>query len=202
MSLQQHTDHALVRLWQAGEEAGFDSLYQRYFPMVLELLTRKTGSLDMARELVQETFLSVYTAKERIHLVDSLNAYIFTIARNKVFSFYRHELVKKKYEQNLLKDGLEPSVNNISDWIESRELQRLIHQTVNGMPPKCKQVFQLSREQRLSQKDIAKHLNISENTVEQHIRKALNILRKAIDDHNRYGGIALSVLFFYMYPIL
>jgi RNA polymerase sigma-70 factor (family 1) len=200
MSLHQHTDHALVLLWQEGEEAAFDTLYKRYFVPILELLVRKTGSPEVARELAQETFLSVYLAKERIQLVDNLKAYIFTIARNKVFSFYRHELVKQKFEQKLLKEGPALAGNNITDWIDSRELQRLIQQTVNEMPPKCRQVFKLSREQRLSQKDIAKHLNISENTVEQHIRKALFILRKAIDDHNHYGGIALSIFFMYIYP--
>jgi len=196
-AFHHHTDHSLIVLWQQGEEAAFDILYKRYVISLHELVMRKTGgSSECAREIVQDCFLAIYLAKDRLHLVDNFRAYAFTIVRNKIFSFYRHELVKQKYRHQLPAGSLEQSVNDVHDWLDSRELQELIRHTIKKMPPKCQAVFRLSREERLSQKAIAAQLNISENTVEQHIRKALRILREAIDDYNRCSGVALGFLLF------
>jgi RNA polymerase sigma-70 factor (ECF subfamily) len=191
-----HTDHSLIVLWQQGDESAFNILYKRYVLSLLELVTRKTGSPEYAREIVQDCFLAIYLAKDRLHLVDNFRAYAFTIARNKIFSFYRHELVKQKYRHQLPAGSFEQSANDVRDWLDNRELQELIRHTIEKMPPKCRAVFRLSREERLSQKAIAAQLSISENTVEQHIRKALRILREAVDDYNQCGGVALGLLLF------
>jgi RNA polymerase sigma-70 factor (ECF subfamily) len=193
---EHHTDHSLILLWQQGQEAAFDALYDRYVIGILKLAIRKTGSEENARELVQDCFLSIYLAKEKLHLVEDFKAYIHKIIRNKIISYYRHELVLRKHQQMLLSGGGSDGMNQLRDSIENKELKRLIFDKIEKMPPRCREVFRLSRDERLTQKAIASRLNISENTVEQHIRKALRILRTVVDDYNKYSGVTPGMLFF------
>lgn len=181
--LEEHSDLFLIHLWQRGYEASFEVVYKRYILQLVEMLTRKTGSVETASELAQDTFLAIYLSRETIHEVRDFRSFLFSIARNKVFNYYRHELVRQKYQQFVRLNGADPG-EGVDDMLENKELQNLIRQEIEQLPPKCRQVFKLSREENLPHKSIAAMLNISENTVEQHVRKALGILRTML--HNYY----------------
>lgn len=73
------------------------------------------------------------------------------------------------------------------DIIENKELQQILLQQIDDLPPKCREVFRMSREERLPYKSIAEQMSISENTVDQHIQKALRIIRATLKEYR--GGI-------------
>lgn len=131
-----------------------------------------------------------------MHEVENFKAYLYAIAKNKIFSYYRHELVKQKYQRSVLSGDAEIMTDDLAQITECKELQQLILDKIEELPPKCKEVFKLSRQQHLSHKAIAERLNISENTVDQHIQKALRVLRTALEDYNGYHKIALASVYF------
>jgi RNA polymerase sigma-70 factor (ECF subfamily) len=181
-TLQSYSDQTLISLWQQGDEMAFDVVYKRYVIQLIMLITRKTGSEENAKELSQEVFLAVYLQKDNLQDIQNFKAYLFGIAKNKLFNYYRHQLVEQKYRRNLL-DRVEPIIDDVKEILESKQLQQIIDQEVEHLPPKCREVFKLSRQENLSYKAIAERLNISENTVDQHIQKALRAIRSAVRDY-------------------
>jgi RNA polymerase sigma factor (sigma-70 family) len=92
-------DAELIQLWVNGDEAAFDTLYRRYVVRLLNTAFQKTNSREMAQELVQDVFMELYLHRAKITIHTSLQGYLFTILRNKIFNHYRHQLVQKKYRQ-------------------------------------------------------------------------------------------------------
>lgn len=182
-SLEHHSDCSLITLWQLGDEAAFDVLYKRYVLKLVEYIAQKTGSAEIASELTQDVFLDLHVQKNDLSDIENLKAYLFAIAKNKVFNYYRHQLIRQKYRQHILMSG-EPLVNDLKEMMENKELVQIIHKQIEQLPPKCREVFKLSRQENLSYKLIAQRLNISENTVDQHIQKALRIFRSIIENYN------------------
>lgn len=175
-------DAELIQLWVDGDEAAFDTLYKRYVLKLLNTGFQKTGSRELAQELVQDVFMELYLHRNTLTIHSSLQGYLFTILKNKIFNYYRHEQVQKKYRLFITHRG-EQHAPDSGKTLEGKELQDKIRQLVLDLPPQCRTVFLLSRERHLSNKQIAEQLHISVNTVEQHIRKARRILREALGNY-------------------
>lgn len=187
-------DQALILSWQSGDESAFDTLYKRYVVGLIELLAQKTGSREIAKELTQDVFLAIYLKKEEMDGIENFKAYLFSIAKFKVFNYYRHELVRQAYFNSLMDPGTNPS-QYPDHQLENKELLRLVQEEIERLPPKCREVFKLSREENLSYQAIAQRLGISENTVDQHIQKALRVLRTVVRDYHKYRPIIIAVLY-------
>jgi RNA polymerase sigma-70 factor (ECF subfamily) len=172
--------------WQQGDDMAFEMLYKRYVIELMTLIAGKTGSEETARELTQDVFLAVYLQKMDLHLIGHFNAWLFTIAKNKIFNYYRHELVKRKYHNQLLLNERGTMADEENRLLENKEQLQIIQRQIEKLPPKCREVFKLSRQENLTYKSIAQRLNISEHTVDQHIRKALGILRSTLERQHRY----------------
>lgn len=174
-----NTDPELIALWQAGDERAFDALYKRYVVYLVNIAVKKTDSLDNAKELVQDVFLSFYLRGKELQASNSLKPYLFTALKNKIYNHYYKQLSREKYEKTVAND-LRIVTNNLQDDYEAKELNRQLQEKINKLPPQCRTVFLMSREEQLSYKEIAERLNISINTVDQHIQKALRILRSSV----------------------
>lgn len=158
------------------------------------LIAGKTGSTETAKELTQDIFLAIYQQKTELHLIEDFKAYLFALAKNKIFNYYRHELVKQKYHTRVLMNDQKMLTPEGNEILENKEQLQLINNQIEKLPPKCREVFKLSRQENLTYKSIAQRLNISENTVDQHIRKALGILRSALENYHRYQNSELIAL--------
>lgn len=180
-------DDILIARWQQGDESSFDILYRRYISTLVEVLTRKIGCLQTAKELAQDVFLAVYLQKSGLAEIACFKAYLLSIARNKVFNHYRSQLVREKYREHFLMNVDGDAAEEVYELIENKELEQILSQQINELPPKCREVFRMSREERLPYKSIAEQMSISENTVDQHIQKALRIIRATLKEYR--GGI-------------
>lgn len=181
-SYSGYGDAELIQFWVKGDEAAFDTLYKKYLVRLLNTAFQKTNSRELAQELVQETFMELYLHRHRLEIHTSVQGYLFTILKNKIFNYYRHELVQKKYRQFVESRGEQHTLDS-GKALESKELHDRIAALILQLPTQCRTVFLLSREGLLSNKEIADQLNISVNTVEQHIRKARHLLRKALGNY-------------------
>lgn len=173
---QLYNDPELITLWQKGDERAFDSLYNRYVIYLTNVAIKKTESVDIAKECVQEVFISLYHRKNELHTTVSLSAYLYTALQNKIYNQYQKQLVRWRHER-AAGNSLELTEDDLHETYESKELAHQIKEKINALPPQCRKVFLMSREEQLPYKDIAEQLNISINTVDQHIQKALRILR-------------------------
>jgi len=174
------TDQELVQLLQQGDKKAFDALYGRYWRKLYLLAYQKLRSRELAEELVQDLFISLWTKRESLRITSSVGAYLGMAVRYMVIKLFQKERVHHQYEQTA---ALAPAYGNTTeDEVFFHDLQEVIEQEINKLPEKCREVFQLSRHDNLSGKEISLKLHVSEKTVENHIGKALRLLRLNLKD--------------------
>jgi RNA polymerase sigma-70 factor (family 1) len=186
----EHSDLELMQFWQQGDEFAFEVIYKRYAAQLLSLGMRKTNDRDLSEEFVQETFLTLYNNRKDVSKISSVPAYLCTILKNKILDHYRHSLVHKKYEDYLAMSYEEQDFSTINA-LEIKDLENHLNSHIEKLPPQCKSVFKLRRQEYLSIKEIASRLDISENTVKQHMRKALRLLRLSLMDFEKIISIII-----------
>lgn len=125
----------------------------------------------------------------------SLDGYLFISLRNRIFNHHQQLLTRKKHEKAVML-SMTMVTDTVGEELDSKQLNEKIRERIGRLPPKCKDVFLLSREERLSHKEIAERLNISINTVDQHIQKALRVLRETVNEYNHSIISILLMLFF------
>ncbi|CAA9235901.1 MAG: hypothetical protein AVDCRST_MAG56-1195 [uncultured Cytophagales bacterium] len=180
LQFTHHTDQDLVQLLQQGDKKAFDALYGRYWRKLYLLAYQKLRSRELAEELVQDLFISLWTKRESLQITSSVGAYLGMAVRYMIIKFFQKERVHHQYEQTA---ALAPAyANTTEDEVFFNDLQEVIEQEINKLPEKCREVFQLSRHDHLSQKEISVKLHVSEKTVENHIGKALRLLRLSLKD--------------------
>ncbi|MDF2191472.1 RNA polymerase sigma-70 factor [Paraflavitalea sp. CAU 1676] len=167
--------------WQQGDERSFEQLYHQHALPLLKIAVQKTDDREVAKELVQTVFVTLYQNKAGAHKINSLQAYLYTMLKNKLLDHYRHLLVQKKFHLQSTNQYERVSNNDVESYVDTRELENRLGEEVAKLPPQCQTVFRMRREQEMSNKEIATTLNISENTVEQHMRKAIRLLREALN---------------------
>ncbi len=174
------SDEELVDSLKSGSHAAFTEIYTRYWDkLYVTAYSRLADELE-AEEAVQNIFLGLWRRKETLQLSHSLATYFSVSVKYQIFTRLA-QLKRERQRSEQLKIGAVEGKETTAEWLSERELRIQIEQCINALPEKCRIVFQLSREQHLSNKQIAEELNISEKTVEGHITKALSTLRTSLN---------------------
>ena len=161
----------------------FKVIFEKYQSDIFNFLNYKTGNIQVAEDILQETFIKLWENRENIKEDLSLKSYLYTIANNMALNYFRHKKIVVKYQVELQLAEQEHYHASPDRILEKKELQDQLMQSIGQLPEKTKIVFMLSRFNRLKYNEIAERLEISIKTVESHIGKALKILRKNFKDH-------------------
>lgn len=165
----------LVKL-SLGHESAFAAIYDRYWKMVYGTAERFLQSSTHAQDIVQEVFTSVWTHRAEFVEVENLEAYIKTMARNRIYSELRLAIREEKNKTSYL-FSVETSVNNCDFSILNDQNEQLLEGIVNQLPPRQQEIFNLARKEGLSHDKIAERLNVSNGTVKNHMVRALQTIR-------------------------
>lgn len=152
--------------------------------------------LQDAEEVVQEVFVSLWERRHSLEISGSLDAYLNTAVRYRIYNRYRDYLKNRQESRISGLNDVDYSMPAL-ETLEYKELELKLQHAVNTLPHKCREAFVLSREEKLPNKIIAKRLNISVNTVEKHIGKALQILRLKLKDEVAVAiaGLLCNIIF-------
>lgn len=184
------SDIDLTALLSKGNDAAFSEIYNRYWKRLFTIAFNKLNNLSEAEELVQDIFLDIWSRRETLKITSSLAAYLAVAVKYKVLDCYSKRATKLRY-QNYLSHLSDPLDSSTENWLNHEELKENIRKSVASLPEKCRLVFELSRNNGLSHKQIATKLEIAEKTVESHLSRALRTLR-----------INLGSLFSFLLPVL
>lgn len=168
------TDEELITLLKDADHAAFTEIYQRYWKKLFYIAGKKLGNLDEAEEVVQNIFMSLWNRRENIVITTTLVAYLTTSVKYWIIKILDKQYHQQKYAQSIAKNLLDDSTQQ---WLDFLDLKEILDRYVSELPEKCQLVFKMSRNQNMSQKQIAEELDISEKTVEAHMGKAIKTLR-------------------------
>ncbi|NJK96749.1 MAG: sigma-70 family RNA polymerase sigma factor [Bacteroidales bacterium] len=112
----------------------------------------------------------------------SFPAYIQSIARHLIYNQLKRAVYKQRFIDLSLQKG-EISENLAEEYIHFRELQQILENAVSELPPRRREIFNLSRNEGLSYKEIASRLSVQESTVNTQISKAIEFLREKLKDY-------------------
>lgn len=159
---------------------GCELLFRHYHSVLCNHAVRLVYSKEIAEDIVAEIFLTFWQRQLYLHIESSFRAYLFVAVRNKAIKYLQREFLKTV-----------PSGHNLeSDWVSSsttpqeimqyEELNHKIEKAISNLSPQCQKIFLMNRFDGKKYNDIAEELKISIKTVEAHISKALDVLRKAV----------------------
>lgn len=180
-SATEYSDIELFQIFKSGEIEAFEEIYTRHWSGLIKEAQRLIGSKAESKDIVQDTFVSLFQKASAIEIKYSLKAYLYQTLRFKIINRRRNNHIHDTCHYEIYRRAKCEIV--IANELETKELSINLHSAIAGLPKKCKQVFLLSREGDYSHKNISRKLNISTSTVEKHIGKALKILREKLHHH-------------------
>lgn len=179
---KSYDESELILLLKSGNQAAFAEIYNRYWTILIDTAYQRLKSIEAAEEIVQDVFVSFFLRREQIFLNSTLEAYLKTALKYKVYNVYRSQQVHLSHLDAIINDQkIDPLTPDLV--LEVKELQTRVRQVADKMPEKCRKVFLLSRFEHLSQQEIADQMGISISTVKKHMTKALDIMRTEFNDH-------------------
>lgn len=182
----------LLNHLKTGSYKAFRILYERYSPMLYRFILDVTRDRLRSDEIVQETFVKIWLHRERIDTTKSFKSFIFKIAKNIIVDEFR-----KKMRNPIVEDFHEHQNNQdiaesfTDQQIDLQEFHDALQQAKAKLTPRQREIFEMSKEQGLSAKEIAAQLNILEQSVYNQLSLTIQQLKKDIKK-----TLPLFVLFF------
>jgi RNA polymerase sigma-70 factor (family 1) len=172
-------EEQLLALLKEGDEAAFTELYNRYWDKLLVVAMHRMAEIEEAREIVQDIFYRLWKRRELLQLDHSLNTYLSVAVKYEVLNRLAVKNRQKQFRVYIARNWQE-TVQETENYIRFNELQKELASLVNALPEKCRIVYQMSREQGYSQREIATELGIAEKTVEAHLSVAIRKLKTGL----------------------
>nr|WP_294895295.1 RNA polymerase sigma-70 factor [uncultured Pedobacter sp.] len=156
----------------------FERLFKEFYGKLIFFANRYLNDMEAAEEQVSIVFSKLWENKSRYPLEQLSTAFIFTMTKNACISYLRHKKIENEYISYLQKNKLLEQADNFEEQIlETKEFRKYIFQAIENLPPRCREVFKLSRFEKKMNREIAESLNISVKTVERQMTIALDKLR-------------------------
>lgn len=183
-------ERELILLLKQGSREAFTTLYRQYWKQVYNFSRLYLTRTDISEEVVQEVFIKVWETREFLREDDHFKGLLFIITRNFVFNQHRKNLNEDFYKVTVLAALEEPY--DMEEEIDANDLREYIDRLIDELPPRRREIFNLSRKEQKSYKEIALLLGISEKTVENQISEALKYLRKNMMQLLLFMGLGIA----------
>jgi RNA polymerase sigma-70 factor (ECF subfamily) len=170
-------DAKIIGLIKSGNLKAFEEFFRSLYQPLCYYALKFVSSHDVAEEIVQDLFYTLWEKHEELIINTSLKSYMYAATHNKCLKYIEHRKIEMKYEEYIQKHStsyFEPT----TDKGNIKEIQQIIDNTLNSLPAKCSRIFRMNRFEGLRYNDIAQKLSISVKTVEANMGKALKLLRK------------------------
>lgn len=176
------TDAEISIALNSGDEKVFEFIFKTYYNRLCNYADSILHDEDESEEIVQSIFLKIWEKRMEFTVVNSFKSYIYRTVYNACMNKIRHDKVRQDYKTELQAIS-SPAIESTGKKIMGKELELLIASAIEKLPEQCRLVFKLSRFEELKYSEISTHLGISIKTVENHMGKALKILREELKDY-------------------
>ncbi len=172
------TDEEQFQRLRDGDSAAFEEIFRRSYAALVGSAERIVRSRAQAEEIVQDVMLELWRRRETLAPHGSPQAYLFQSVRNRALNEVRHQRVERRSEPHL---SLELARHaNADSGVVEEEIEAALHDAIVSLPPKCRQVFEMSRVRGLRYAEIAQIMGVSVKAVEAHMGRALRTMRERL----------------------
>lgn len=174
-------DEQMALLLTKKDKAAFEQVFKTHYKNLYSYAFTILKDEGEAEEMVQQVFFKLWERSEHLSFSGSIAAYLYRAVHNESLNFLKHQKVKESHRLHVaysMKNGSEQPQGKII----GKELESKFREALNELPEQCRTVFQLSRFEDMKYKEIADKLDISVKTVENHMGKALKLLRTKLVD--------------------
>lgn len=185
---QHYADDQLTTALAGGDRNAFSQVYARYWSPLYQLAYQKVRSREVAEELVQNLFVSLWEKRETA-IIRELRPYLFTALRFSIINHIESDQVRERFVA-YYESFMQQTTNQPADELALRDLTDAIERSLHTLPEQTQQVFRMSRFDCLTIPEIADKLNLSEKAIQYHLSKALRVVRENL--HN-LGAVAAIV---------
>lgn len=172
----RHTDEELIALLKDDDVNAFGELHNRYYGILYVHAYKRFPFREEVRDVLQDLFTYIWYNRSTLTLSHGVPSYLYTAVRNRLFKLYRHQKIKNEYTDSL-QNYMDEAKETTDGILIEKEMVLLIEREVAALPSQMRLIFELSRNQELSHKEIAEKLGLSPHTVRKQVQRALRILR-------------------------
>lgn len=176
-----------------GSERAFQIIFNKYYQGLVRFSCSYTEDSDAAENIVQDSFVVLWEKREILEEDSNLHALLVQIVKLKVWNYIEKQRRRALVERSLYDSAVREmnlklytldSIHTTSLYIE--DIKKIIEETLAELPELTQTIFRMSREEYLSNKEIAQRINLSEKSVEFHISKTIKKLRLSLSPYLRF----------------
>lgn len=183
------SDAELMELLKQSDHKAYTTIYNRYKGVLYVHAYKRLGDREEAQDVIQELFTVLWNNRNEIQISTGLAGYLYSAVRNRVIKVISHKHVESSYI-GFVKSYFQSSSSVTDHLIREKMLTAIIENEIDQLPVKMREIFQMSRKEHLSHKEIAEILDLSESTVKKQVSNALKILR---------GKLGLAFFLYFLY---
>ena len=183
------TNSELIKSLKQGEEKAYMHLLDKFHKRLYAYAMTLVDDHAIAEDIVQNVFLKTWQFRNKLNVEFSIQSFLYKSIYNEFLNSYKKDksvmVLQMKYYEALTE------VVESTDYKVIEKMINLVTKEIEKLPPKCRQIFSLSKKEGLSNIEIAEYLKISPKAVEKQITKAFNVLRTKLKD--RYETVLFLV---------
>ncbi len=182
----------LTYQFKDGSVDAYKTLFNLYYKPLCSFAKKYVLDLAVAEDIVQELFVKFWEQRQEVQVETSVKSYFFQSVRNECLNYLKHQGVKEKYKMHVESVSTD---NFFHDKLEEEEINQLVYQTIQSLPPRCKQIFELSRFDGKTFEEISLELSISKNTIKNQLVSALKHIRQVLEKNE----VILLIAYFFRF---
>jgi RNA polymerase sigma-70 factor (family 1) len=180
-------DHNTVQLKELqiriaqNDEAAFTQLYLQFGKKLIQFAFSLVRSKEMAEELVEDVFVKIWSGRQTVNEIENITVYLYVAVKNRslnTLSQKAKELVAAPFDY--LDSTIDQFAADPYDLMITSEMMNRMHRAIDSLPPRCKMIFKLIREDGLKYKEVSEILNISVNTIDAQMAIAVRRICTAL----------------------
>ncbi|MFN0033633.1 MAG: RNA polymerase sigma-70 factor [Saprospiraceae bacterium] len=187
-------EQQLLSALRFGNEGALRQIFDRHYPLLLSDIYRLIPDEPACQDLAQELFVDLWNRRENLDIHTSLRAYLRRAALNKSLNYIKANRRFQFEDADDLSQLADTAPQDLHHRQTQDTLEDALHAAIGSLPEKCRVVFNLSRFEQLSHREIAEKLGISVKTIENQITKAMKMLREALAHHAQLSPVVIICL--------
>lgn len=173
-----HIDLAFFARIAQDDEIAFRAVYDFYKATFHATAFKMTRSADTAEDIVQEVFVTLWNKRTQVGQAKNPLAYFFTILHNCIYAHFRKVMLERQMRQKVADNSDHIEENPVEELLLAKENRELLTAIISQLPPQQQLVYRLCKQEGLSRAEVADKLNISPNTVKNHLAAAIEFIRE------------------------